>query len=378
MPNCARSGKKESGLSLFQIDAAENNTQAQILTLYLMLELKCRGYPLHLYVRSDSYLHRKAQENNLPVKLLKSQNGILSSWRLARDMKRYNCKLVHLHDSGSLELGLSAASRAKIPLRIISQRKDTDKHSRLLLRPRTLEDVALIIAVSSKIGRFLREKGINSELIQTIPLGVDYAPFSVLSDKNYLRRELSLTKDDFLVGIMMDIGDSQILQRVVRTAATLNKKTPRVRLILLGEGALHLVPQDQALGFENLMFYLGFRDYFPEALPSLDLLVFPFKVEGFESLIRDALARRLPVVVPRIEGMPEELVHRKTALLLAPQNPASLTNSISQAYENKELVRQLAEKGYETMFEKYSSEAMASRIVSEYERLARRRNISLA
>ncbi len=378
MPNCARSGKKESGLSLFQIDAAENNTQAQILTLYLMLELKRRGYPLHLYVRSDSYLHRKAQENNLPVKLLKSQNGILSSWRLARDMKRYNCKLVHLHDSGSLELGLSAASRAKIPLRIISQRKDTDKHSRLLLRPRTLEDVALIIAVSSKIGRFLREKGINSELIQTIPLGVDYAPFSVLSDKNYLRRELSLTKDDFLVGIMMDIGDSQILQRVVRTAATLNKKTPRVRLILLGEGALHLVPQDQALGFENLMFYLGFRDYFPEALPSLDLLVFPFKVEGFESLIRDALARRLPVVVPRIEGMPEELVHRKTALLLAPQNPASLTNSISQAYENKELVRQLAEKGYETMFEKYSSEAMASRIVSEYERLARRRNISLA
>ncbi len=365
-------------MSLFQIDAAENNTQAQTLTLYLQLELKRRGYPFHLYVQSDSYLHRKAQENNLPFKLLKSQNGMLSSWRLARDMKRCDCKLVHLHDSESLELGLSAASRAKIPLRIISQRKDIDKHTGLLLRPRTLEEVSMIIAVSSKIGRFLREKGINSELIQTIPLGMDYAPYSVPGNKDYLRRELSLTKDDYLVGIITDMGDSQVLQRIVRSAATLQKKSPRVRLILLGEGALHIVPQDKSLGFENLMFYLGFHDCFPEALPSLDVLVFPYKIEGFEGLIRDALARRLPVIVPRIEGMPEELVHRKTALLLAPQNPASLTNAISQAYENKELVRQLAVKGYETVFEKYSSEAMASRIVSQYERLARRRNISLS
>jgi len=364
-------------LSLFQIDAAENNTQAQTLTLYLTLELQRRGYPLYLYVRTDSFLHRKAQENNLPFKLLKSQNGVLSSWRLARDMKRHNCQLVHLHDSGSMELGLSAASRAKIPLRIVSQRNETDKHSAVLLRARSLENIALVIAASVKIRRFLHEKGIDPELIQMIPLGMDYSPYSAPTDKNYLRSELSLKQDDFLVGIMMDLGDSQIFRRVVRTAATLSNKAPRARLILMGEGALHMVPQDQTSGLENLMFYLGFHDMFPKVLPSLDLLVFPFGIEGFESLIQDALARRLPVVVPRSEGMPEELVHRKTALLLSPQNPAALTNSISQAYESKELVRQLAEKGYETMFEKYSSEAMASRIVSEYERLARRRNISL-
>ena len=365
-------------MSLFQIDAAENNTQAQTLTLYLMLELRRRGYPSHLYVSPDSYLHRKAQENSLPVKLLKGQKGFLSSLRLAREMKQHNCNLVHFHDSGSLELGLSAASRARIPLRIISQRKGTEKYPGILLQPRNLQEVALIIAASSKIEKFLRGHIINSELVQTIPLGVDYAPFTIPVDKQYLRHELSLSRGDFLVGIMTDLNDAPLLQRVARTAASLAKKAPQIRLIVVGEGALHIEPQDQVPGFENLMFYLGFRDSFPQVLPSLDLLAFPYRVKGFESLIRDSLARRIPLAVARCEGLPEELVHRMTALLMSPQNPASLTNSILTAYENKELIRQLSEKGHEIMFQEYSSEAMASRIVAEYERLARRRNISLA
>jgi len=365
-------------LSLFQIDATENNTQAQTLTFYLMLELRRRGYPSHLYVRPDSYLHRKAQENGLPVKLFKNQKGLLSSLRLAREMKQHSCNLVHFHDSGSLELGLSAASRARIPLRIISLRTETEKNPGVLLQPRNLQDVNLIIAASSKIEKFLRKHVIDSELVQTIPLGVDYAPFITPVDKNYLRRDLSLSQEDFLVGIMTDLDDVQLLQRVVRSAVSIAKKAPQIRLILMGEGALHIEPQDQIPGFEKLMFYLGFRDSFPQVLPSLDLLMFPFRVKGFENLIRDSLARRIPMAVARSEGIPEELVHRKTALLMSPQNPASLTNSILTAYENKELVRQLSKNGYEVMFQEYSSEAMASRIVAEYERLARRRNISLA
>jgi glycosyltransferase involved in cell wall biosynthesis len=236
----------------------------------------------------------------------------------------------------------------------------------------------LIIAASSKISRILREKGIDAERIQTIALGTDYAPFSAPFDQDYLRKELSLGPDDFLVGILTDLDDPQILQRVIRTAAALGKKKPRIRLILLGKGALQLERGDQARGLDNLIFYLGYQDVFPKALPSLDLMVFPYHIKGFEARIRNALARRIPLIVARREGLPEELVHRKTALLMSPQNPASLTNAILNAYENTELIRQLSEKGYETVFEKYSSESMASKIVGEYERLARRRNISLA
>jgi glycosyltransferase involved in cell wall biosynthesis len=107
-------------------------------------------------------------------------------------------------------------------------------------------------------------------------------------------------------------------------------------------------------------------------------MLFPFVTEGFEALIRDALARRIPLGVARGEGLPEELTDRKTALLLSSQNLTSIANAVLDAYENKEMVRQLAENSYAMMFEKYSSEAMAARIVTEYERLARRRNISLA
>lgn len=301
----------------------------------------------------------------------------MSSWRFVRDMKQLGCKLVHFHDSASLELGLTAAARAKIPLRIISRRKETEKPPGLILRPRTLQELNLIIVATSKIGRFLRERGVDPELIQTIPLGMDYAPFSVPVDRAHLRRELNLSPQDFLVGIITDLEDLHILRRVVRTADSLRRKNSRIHPVLLGEGELRLKQEDLIPGFESLKFYLGFRDSYPQILPSLDLLVFPFVIEGFEALIRDALARRVPLGLMRSESMPEDLTHRKTALLLSPQNPASLTNAVLNACENRELIRQLAENSYAMMFEKYSSEAMASRIVNEYERLARRRNISL-
>jgi glycosyltransferase involved in cell wall biosynthesis len=293
-------------------------------------------------------------------------------------MKKLECKLVHLHDSASLEVGLAAASRARIPLRIISHRKETEKPPGMILRPRTLEELNLIIVTASKISRFLRDRGVDSELIRTIPLGSDYAPFSQPVDRTFLRRDLHLSSQDFLVGIMTDLKDPHIMPRMARAAAAMRRKNSRIYPILLGEGEVQLKQEDLIPGIEHLTFYLGFGDAYPNVLPSLDLMLFPFVTEGFEALIRDALARRIPLGVARGEGLPEELTDRKTALLLSSQNLTSIANAVLDAYENKEMVRQLAENSYAMMFEKYSSEAMAARIVTEYERLARRRNISLA
>jgi len=46
-------------------------------------------------------------------------------------------------------------------------------------------------------------------------------------------------------------------------------------------------------------------------------------------------------------------------------------------YEDRELGNRLGHKGYEIVHQKFSAEAMAAKVILEYERIARNKNIKL-
>jgi L-malate glycosyltransferase len=368
-------------LNLFQIDAGKEWRGGQRQSFFLARELKRKGYVFRFYVQQDSPLHQKAEAEGLPVYPLKmrSEADLRAIFSLARSMRKAECQLVHSHDAHSAAIAAAAASWAKVPLRIVSRRVDFPVKNNFFARKKYIDNIDLIIAVSDEVRKILIQSGIPGWKVRVIPSGIDYSPFEKVKDRNYLRRELNFSGNHFLAGIVAYLADHKGHKYLIKAMEFLREKAPAVKLIIVGEGPLQieLTRLARETQVDDMVFFMGFREDIPRILASLDLFVLSSYKEGLGSSILDAMASRLPVVATQAGGIPEVVIHEETGLLVPPRNPQSLAEAILRLYQDRELARNLAEKGYHLVHEKFSASGMAEKIIREYERLAGKKRIQL-
>jgi glycosyltransferase involved in cell wall biosynthesis len=379
--NSRKYGRKESGLSLFQIDAGREWRGGQRQALLLARELERKGYDSIFCVQPKSPLHQKAASSGVRVFPLKirSELDLLAVFRLSLAMKAKKCVLVHSHDAHAAAIGLMAASFARVPVRVISRRVDFPLKKNFLSRLKYGERTDRIIAISKGVKKVLVKSGVNSRTIDVIPSGIDFTPYEEAAASNFLREELSLSPEDFLVGIVAHLSDHKGHKYLIDAARLLKEKDPRIKVIIVGEGPLRmeLTKQVSSSHLENVVFFLGFREDIPKVLNSLDLFVLSSRQEGMGSSLLDAMACKLPIVATKVGGIPEVVTHGKTGLLVAPKNARALARAILSLYSDRDLASQLGQKGYEAVHEKFSAQAMADKIIHVYEGLARKKRIRL-
>lgn len=368
-------------MSLFHIDAGKEWRGGQRQSFLLARELQKKGYPFFFVVQPEGPLYQKAQQAGLPLFPLKirSEFDLGAIFRLARAMKRHKCILAHFHDAHAVAVGSSAARFAKVPLRIISRRVDFPLKRNIISRRKYSHKVDAIIAISEGVKKVLVEGGIAPQRIEVIPSGIDFSPFEEVTSRDFLRREFSFSPDSYLVGIVAHLEDHKGHKYLMEATKILKVWTPKIKLIVVGSGSLRmeLDRQVRALGVEDIVFFLGFREDIPQILSSLDLFVLSSYLEGMGSSLLDAMACRLPVVATEAGGIPEVVIHRETGLLVPPRDPLALAQAILKLYDDRALAQRLGERGFEVVHAKYSAEAMAGRIISLYERLAAKKGILL-
>jgi len=365
-------------LSLFHIDAGKEWRGGQRQSLFLVRELRRMGYRVEFVVQPGSALEEKAVEAGLSVLPLRmrSELDLPAVFRLARQMKKRNCRLVHFHEAHGLAVGASAARRAGVPLRFISRRVDFPLRS----RAKYTRDIDAIIAISEGVRKVLLDSGVPGPLITVIPSGIDFSPFEQAGAGDFLRREFGFAPDEYLVGIVAALEDHKGHAYLIEASKIVREQAPKVRLIVVGSGSLRFELDKQArdLGVEDIVFFLGFRDDVPRILASLDLFVLSSHHEGMGSSLLDAMASRLPVVATRAGGIPEVVQDRETGLLVPPRDPAALAQAILELYRDRELAARLAGRGLEVVHRKFSAEAMAGKVVELYEQFAAQKGIRLS
>jgi glycosyltransferase involved in cell wall biosynthesis len=374
-------GRREKELSLFQIDVGREWKGGQHQSLYLARELKRKRLPFLFVVQFESPIHEKALEDELPVFPLRTKNGFKLSalFKLSQMMKRKKCLLAHFHDDHSLALGSAAASLAKVRYRVVSRDIYFPLKRGSPSRSRYKKKVDAIIANSEGIKKILIDGSIEPEKIEVIPPGIDFSPFEKDSFKpskdDYLRRELSLAPDDFLVGVMADLADHKSHRYLIQTTKILKEHSAKIKLIIVGYGPLRMELNEQTRGFPtgDMAFILGFRDNSPEILASLNLFVLSSYQERMKNNVLDAMACRLPVVAAREGGIPDVILPGETGLLVQPRNPLALAKAILKLYSDKDLASILGRRGYELVHRKYSCEAMARKVVALYEKIGLRK-----
>ncbi len=364
-------------MSLFQVDAGQEWRGGQRQVWLLARELQAQGYDSTLVVPPGSPLHEKAVADGLPVRPMAMRNeaDLWAVAKLALAMKKSGCVLAHFHDAHGLAVGSAAARLAKVPVRFLSRRVDFPIQS----KKKYTEGVDAIVAISEGVKSVLLQGGIPDRLIHVVPSGIDFSPFDEALPKDFLRKEFGFADDDYLVGIVAQLEDHKGHAYLLEAVRAIKAQAPKMRLIVVGEGSLRLdlTKQAQDLRVDDIVFFLGFRHDVPKILASLDLFVLSSHMEGLGTSLMDAMAAGLPIVATMAGGIPEVVLHRETGLLVPPRDPQALAQSILKLYLDRALAARLAAKGREVVHEKFSAEAMARRIITLYERVARRKGVRL-
>ncbi|MFC2156734.1 glycosyltransferase family 4 protein [Acidobacteriota bacterium] len=368
-------------MSLFQIDAGREWRGGQRQSFLLAQELKKRGFKFHFVVQPKSPLYENAKSSGLPVLPIKMRSEVdgIAVARLAIAMKRRKCQLVHFHDAHSVAVGAAAASLSKVPIRIISRRVDFPLKRNFLSRKKYTKDIDRIVAVSEGVKKVLIHGGLAPENIAVIPDGIDISPFQRAGSSGYLRKELSLGITDYLVGIVAHLADHKGHKYLIEASRILKEKAPDIKVIIVGEGPLRMELARQAsdIKVDGMIFFLGFREDVPQILASLNLFVLSSYLEGLGSSLMDAMASHLPIVATDVGGIPEVVTNGQTGLLVPPRDPQALADAILKLYGDRNYARELGDKGYDVVQQKFSAEAMAEKIADLYEKIAKKKKVIL-
>lgn len=104
-------------------------------------------------------------------------------------------------------------------------------------------------------------------------------------------------------------------------------------------------------------------------LKESSVLAIPSRVESMPQVIIEAFYLRVPVVATNVGGVPEIITNGKTGLLIPPENPERLADSVNRLLRDEDLACTLADNGYRYVMENLTWDAMLPWYVKFYEDL---------
>lgn len=104
-------------------------------------------------------------------------------------------------------------------------------------------------------------------------------------------------------------------------------------------------------------------------LKESSVLVIPSRVESMPQVILEAFYLKVPIVAARVGGIPEIITDENDGLLVPPEDPSKLAQSINRLLDDVDLADALAHNGFKHVLESFTCDALLSRYVEFYESL---------
>jgi glycosyltransferase involved in cell wall biosynthesis len=106
-------------------------------------------------------------------------------------------------------------------------------------------------------------------------------------------------------------------------------------------------------------------------LQGCKVFVLPSRFETFGIVILEAMAFRKPVVATTAGGMPEIIENGKNGILVTPDDPDALAESVIKLLTDEALQLRLGENGYATARERFRCDQTAANYESAYAQVLR-------
>jgi len=190
------------------------------------------------------------------------------------------------------------------------------------------------IIVNSKAGEALHKNtlGYKAKHWEWIPNGfqIDYYKPDLHARKLF-RKELALTDENALLGMVARWDPMKDPFTFLRTAKELIQKFPKARFVFVGHGMdsanLELNTEIKRLGLEKFVYILGVQQNIPRILNALDLLVLPSAFgEGFPNILGEAMACGVLCVATNVGDA--ALIIEETGKIVEHSNVSQLSEAL--------------------------------------------------
>jgi len=323
-------------------------------------------------------------KGGLPAGILQNILYVLNSIKTGlRVIKRNRIDIIHCNNYSPVFAGWLLSKLADIPLLV------------------TIHDVASLYGYNfwkkwmQQFGRFSRIKafiGYVSELL-TIKLSRNIHTVSETSKRDILQfntkcnvyvipNSLSLEHYKPKSEDLIEYGDFIVfigrlvyykhLEVVIEALRILRNKC-NVKLLVLGDGPMRRYWESLAERY-NLKDIIEFKGYVPHEeklyyLSKCRALVLPSTFEGFGMVVLEAWALRKPVIVANVEPLNRIVEHGSDGFVVEENLPATWAEYIHLLMSSKELSKQLGDKGYRKLLERYNMDKHANEMEKLYIRM---------
>jgi len=233
-----------------------------------------------------------------------------------------------------------------------------------------LDQADLVMAVSHRVERSLREGGVRPERIETVHSGLDLRKIQDNGDPLTVRSHFGISPDVPLLGTVANLFHVKGLDMMIKAMPAILRLSPRCHYLIVGKGDVayetELRDLTKRLGVDGHVHFAGFQESVYPILEALDLYVHPARMEGFGIAVLEAMAMRKPVIATRTGGIPEIVQEGKTGILVSPGEPDKLAQAIVDLLQDstrRVAMGRSARNRVETMF---TVEAMMDRLIAAY------------
>ncbi|WP_407334210.1 glycosyltransferase family 4 protein [Enterovibrio sp. 27052020O] len=260
--------------------------------------------------------------------------------------------LIH-SNSGAPSQWLNWVSRArKLPLVL-------HLHSRYPLRDRItlgLHHASMAVGVSQPVVDQLLTDGAVPSRCQVIPNGIDTETL-LKQPVEDIRRTLNLPSDAFVAISVCSLIHRKGVDLLIEACKKLREMCLPIHLVVIGEGPERetLEAQIIAAGLSNFVHLVGEKHNVVGMMRGgADLCISGAREEVFGLTLAEAGLAGLPVIAPRVGGIPSVINHQKTGLLVEPENAHALAQAIYHLFVNQDQRLEMGVKGQQHVAEHFT------------------------
>jgi glycosyltransferase involved in cell wall biosynthesis len=188
------------------------------------------------------------------------------------------------------------------------------------------------VCSTSKAMKNIIEKEFYRKDVHIVPFGIDVDLFS--PNKSI--------KEKFVVGTIKSIEDYNGIDCLIDSAKIVIQDYKKdIHFIIVGKGGLKKKMEEKVkkLNLENNIEFVGFiaHENVIKYYNMLSIFIAVSRRESFGVSILEAASLEIPSITSNIGGLTEVNLHNETGIVIEPDNPSKLAQSIIKLYKDNEL-----------------------------------------
>ena len=202
--------------------------------------------------------------------------------------------------------------------------------------------------------------------------GVDLQKFDISKKEHWrdeIRKKYNLN-DDIVIGFIGRLDKDKGINELLRAFKNIEKED--IKLMIVG-------PEDKISGLDSELYewarncknivFTGRVNDAERYYSTMDIFVLPSYREGFGSVVVEAEAMGVPVIVTNIPGPTDAMIKDKTGFIVEKANIESLQSALQKMIENSEMREKMSSEAIKFATEKFDSQELHKQILIDRKKL---------